>query len=150
MQPLHLPKRKCTFSLASQYKRHDTVRHELNSLEGETHSFSEVQLDSNNITRGDLCDRKKVIVLVDSGATRTLISWRTIQNSPYLSKLSLTKIETLRFRVGNGALMTSNTTITFDLRIQGVKLTLTAVVLDNLGGFDIVVGTPTLRELGCV
>ena len=46
---------------------------------------NKIQLNSSNMVSATLPSRKKVLLLCDSGATKSLISISSIENSPYLS-----------------------------------------------------------------
>lgn len=125
--------------------------HELGTVHSYSeHTIVEIQLNRNNLVQGMLLDRYKPLVLMDSGATKSLISRATIGNSKYLSSIRMHKVDRIGFKVGNGNIMYSDSEITFEIVVQKAKFTMTAMVLDNLGGFDVVIGTPTLRRLGGV
>ena len=86
-------------------------------------------------------------MLVDSGATETLISGRRVKSSSYLSKLPLQDIEHMRFKIGNGDFLHASKAVNVELNIQGHKLKVRAIVVDNLTGPDILLGASTLTDL---
>ena len=110
---------------------------------------NEIQLDSKNMVMACLPSREKLLLICDSGASQSLISASAMDISPYLSQLVKTKVNSTRFLVGNGHYLQADYSITFKMTIQDKTLTLTALVTSNLAGVDVIVGTKSLKELGC-
>ena len=98
-----------------------------------------VQLSPRNMVEAELPTKQKIIMLCDSGATKSLVSISAI-NSSYLSSLEKLPIKKARFQVGNA---------NFKLSVQGHDLQITGLAMPNLGGIDVVIGTKSLQELEC-
>jgi hypothetical protein len=107
----------------------------------------EINLNTNNFVSGKLLNGKKLSILVDSGASKSVISRGTINASDYLQNCKQEKSTNHYFKVGNGEFLVSNTAITFNIKIQGHTLQLTALIVDYLGGVDILLGNKSLIEL---
>lgn len=106
-----------------------------------------IQLDSRNYAKGSLPDGKSVLLLFDSGATRTLISQQFVSSSKYLSSITPESIPTVHFRLGNGAFLAAKKKITFKVSIQNQTFDISAFVASNLTGIDFIIGNDTLRDL---
>ncbi len=106
-----------------------------------------IQLNSKNCVRGYLENKQSLLLLFDSGATKTLISGSCVNKSQYLSSLPHVDIKPIEFKIGNGDCLVANKAITFQISIQGVKIELYAVIAENLVGSDVLVGTSTLSQL---
>ena len=111
---------------------------------------NKIQLNSSNMVSATLPSRKKVLLLCDSGATKSLISISSIENSPYLSSLEKLPTPVTKFQVANGSYVTSRFAIRVQLNIQGTKLELTCLAVPNLGTVDIILGSKSLKELNGV
>ena len=107
----------------------------------------EIQLSTRNFTKGHLPNGRNIFILFDSGASKTIISGSYIRSCSYLSSRQQTAIEPVRFRLGNGQCIVANSVINFEVNIQGHKFKLSAVVVDNLVGVDLILGTNTLADL---
>lgn len=94
-----------------------------------------------------LPDQRNIIVLVDSGASHSLVCSTTVNNSPYLSRLPRRKVKELRFRVGNGEYITTNAAIDVQIKMQGHKFVITALIMNTLGGINLVLGNKSLSEI---
>ncbi len=55
--------------------------------------------------------------------------------------------ESLNFKVGNGENISTEFAVTVPLTIQGNKIELTCLATNNLGGYDIMIGAKSVREL---
>lgn len=53
----------------------------------------------------------------------------------------------IRFRLGNGAYLIAEKSIRLEIMIQGHRFKISALVVDNLTGIDLILGTQTLSEL---
>ena len=115
-----------------------------------THSGSEeveIKLDERNFVKGRSPDNKPILTLFDSGASKTIISGNFVKSSRYLSSQPKTKVSPIKFRLGNGQFMTANSVIKFEMYMQGHKFKISALIVDNLVGVDLILGTNTLAEL---
>ena len=92
-------------------------------------------------------DGKNVFTLFDSGASKTIISNNYVKSSKYLSKLPKTNVSPIKFRLGNGQFMIASSAIKFEMHMQGHKFQISALIVDNLVGVDLILGTNTLKEL---
>ena len=108
----------------------------------------DIKLTKRNMILGSLPNKQNVLILVDSGATKTLISEQTIQQSAFLSRQKRIPINPLRFMVGNGDCLVSQSAIEFPINIQNHEFKITALIVNNAGGIDIILGTNSLREIG--
>ena len=106
-----------------------------------------ITLDRKNIVSAKLPDNVDIIVLVDSGASHSLVCASTIQNSPYLSKLPKRTVREIKFQVGNGEYLVTNSAIDIELKIQGHKFVVTALVMSTLAGINLVLGDKSLAEM---
>ena len=106
-----------------------------------------ITLDRSNMTIALLPNREKVLTLIDSGASDSLVCASFVQQSNFLSKLPKITIPTRKFKVGNGEYITSRFALEIPIQIQGHKFLITAIALDTLGGINLVLGTPALREI---
>lgn len=109
-----------------------------------------LDLESKNCVTGNLPGGKNVLILFDSGATKSIISAPFVRKSHYLSSLASKKVKLVHFKLGNGNFLTASHTIEFEIRIQGHLFKLSALIADNLVGLDLILGNNTLRELGGV
>ena len=109
---------------------------------------AELQLDTPNAIRAQLPDRTKLMCLIDTGATETLISETGIQDSAYLrgtERIPLRKPK--KFLVGNGEYIVAKTMMKFQLRISSTNFTMIANIVPNIGGYKLVLGLDTLQDL---
>lgn len=107
----------------------------------------DIQLDTRNFVRGTLHDGKGISLLFDSGATRSIISSSTVQNSKYLSSIQPVSVDVVNLKLGNGQFIHAYSTITFQVKIQGHEFQLSALIAANLTGIDLILGSQTLKEL---
>lgn len=106
-----------------------------------------IQLNSRNYCKGYLPTGQGLVCLFDSGATQSLIGQETVNDSPYLSKLSRIDITPIRFRIGNGEFLYAKQAIKPELKFQGHPFKLFTIIAENFSGPDILLGTSTLKEL---
>ena len=116
---------------------------------GPAHDDVVLSLDSKNFVKGNLPDRS-IVILLDSGATRTILSQDAISKSPYLASIEQQTIEPVTFRLGNGAYICGSKSLTFQISIQGHKFQVTSIVAPGLVGLDLILGTPTMKSLNGV
>lgn len=100
-----------------------------------------------NFARGNLDDGKGMLILFDSGASRSIISESTVVNSQYLRSREVTKVDPILFKLGNGQRIRADTKIDFMINIQGHPFHLNAFVAPELIGVEVILGTETLKEL---
>ena len=108
---------------------------------------ADLKLTERNFTNGRLPNGKNLLILFDSGASKSIISQQIIRSSPYLSNLQPTEVTPVQFRLGNGQLLVSKTAVKFPLNIQGHKFEIAALIVSNLVGVDLILGTNTLSDL---
>ena len=101
----------------------------------------EWQLTERNFTKGRLQNGKNIRVLFDSGASKSIISHQHVNSSPHLSNKITSKVNPVKFRLGNGQYLISDRAIKFQMFIQGHKFEIAALVVDNLMGVDLILGT---------
>ncbi len=109
--------------------------------------FVDIQLNEKNFARGSLQDGKGMLLLFDSGATRSIVSESFVTSSNHLSSLKATCVEPVRFRLGNGQHIIAEKSLEFIITIQGHSFCISALVAKNLIGADVILGTKTLKEL---
>ena len=90
------------------------------------------------MVRTYLKNKQTLLTLMDSGASKSVISANTIKNSDVLSKIKLTPCKPMNFVVGNGGIMKSTHVITFSFSVQSNLFEISAHVLDTLGGVDLI------------
>ena len=106
-----------------------------------------LNLSPKNYVKGYTKDNKGLVIIVDSGCSKTMISKSAVQSSPHLSQLPRQSIEPIHFKIGNGEFLVANETVTFEVTIQNHKLKLNAVISPNLTGPDILLGANSLTEM---
>ena len=106
-----------------------------------------IKLDEKNFARGNLEDGKSILLLFDSGATRSIMSRSCVLNSTHLSSKKLTKVEPVQFKLGNGQYISADAQVEFVVTIQGHKFQVSALVAPDLVGIDVILGSRTLKEL---
>ena len=107
----------------------------------------DLQLNERNFAKGRLPNGKNLLILFDSGASKSIISEQCVKSSPYLSNKNATKIKPVKFKLGNGQELISENAIKFQIIIQGHKFEIAALVVGNLIGIDLILGTNTLSDL---
>jgi hypothetical protein len=107
----------------------------------------ELKLNSSNYVKGYLPDKHGLVIIVDSGATQTLISGECVKTIPYLSGLPQIDIEPIHFKIGNGEFLHATKAVNVEVLIQNNKLRLHAIIADNLTGPDILLGASSLTQL---
>ena len=100
-----------------------------------------VDLTQNSLIECKIPGSPKSTSLVDSGSSKCLIAARTIRESDYLSSCGIRILEkAISFTIGNGSKMYCNRVIDFELIIQGSKISITAFIIPNLGGYHLILG----------
>ena len=107
----------------------------------------DLKLNGRNFVKGHLPSGRNIFILFDSGASKTIISGNYVKNCKYLSTLPTTKAEPIKFRIGNGQFLYANSLITFQVTIQGHEFEISAHIVDNLIGVDMLLGQNTLSDL---
>ena len=92
----------------------------------------DLKLNTRNFIRGSLENGQHLLILFDSGASRTLISDAAIRGSNSLSKLKTTPINPVKFQLGNGQFLLARRTIQFEICIQGHKFRIAAMIAENM------------------
>ena len=95
-----------------------------------------------------LPDKTKLMCLIDTGATETLISEAGIQESAYLrdtERIPLKKPK--KFLVGNGEYISAKSIMKFQIRINSTDFTIIANIVPNIGRYKLVLGLDTLQDL---
>lgn len=106
-----------------------------------------IKLDERNFARGYLEDGKSILLLFDSGATKTIMSKSCVLNSKHLSSKKITRVEPVQFRLGNGQCISADAQVEFVVTIQGHKFQVNALIAPDLIGIDVILGSQTLKEL---
>ena len=106
-----------------------------------------IQLNSDNMVLALLPNHEKVLTLVDSGASDSLVCATFVAQSAYLSKLPKISIPVRNFKVGNGSYVSARYAIEIPVTIQRHKFIVRALALDTLGGINLVLGTPALHDM---
>ena len=106
-----------------------------------------IQLNADNMVLAHLPNREKVITLVDSGASDSLVCASFIAQSHYLSRLPKITITPRKFKVGNGQYITARYAIEIPITIHRHKFIVRALAMDTLGGVNLVLGTPALCDV---
>lgn len=108
----------------------------------------DLKLDRRNYVKGSLLDGKRMLILFDSGATKSIISGSFVRGSRYLSNLRPISVTPIKFRLGNGEFLYTDRLLQFEMSIQGQKFRISALIAEHLTGIDLILGTQTLTELG--
>ena len=88
----------------------------------------------------------KGLFLVDSGSTDNLISGSMLTRCN-IGNDRLLDIPLINMKIGNGTVITTNKAVEVQIDIQGHMFMLKCVVLDTLGGVDLVLGNKALEDL---
>ncbi len=78
-----------------------------------------ILLNNNNMVQAILPNKQKVLILCDTGASKSLISETTINSSPYISKLEKQHMDPISFKLGNGDIIVATYAVNVTLNIQG-------------------------------
>ena len=70
-----------------------------------------------------------------------------VKSSSYLSNLTQTKVTPIKFRLGNDQSLIANSVIKRKITIHSHKFDISALVVGNLVGVDLILGTNTLSDL---
>ena len=91
-----------------------------------------------------------VSLLIDTGATYSLISSEFIQRSKYLSSLPRQTIsEPISLKIGNGDFITVTQFIKARFNIQDVPVCSKFYVLPYTNAYPILLGVESMQELSC-
>ena len=107
----------------------------------------EIKMSTDNIVMGKLKDQKNIMILVDSGSSQSLVSQTVIDRHECLSRLEKQMLsELITLMIANGGAITATQTITFPITVQGVKITVTALIMEQeFGAIGIVLGNNDLN-----
>jgi hypothetical protein len=109
---------------------------------------SELKLDTPNAIRAKLPDKTKMMCLIDTGTTETLMSVAGIQESVYLRDRERIPLKyPKKFLVGNGEYILAKSMMKFQIRINSTDFTIIAHIVPNIGGYKVVLGLNTLHDL---
>jgi len=117
------------------------------NAEAELDNCVTVSLDDSNMVMASLPGGKKFNVVVDSGATITLLGQDLVESSPYLSSLSLEPTPEYRIRIANGTYIFSKHKLNFTCNIQGFDIPISAHVVPSFGLIKCLLGTQDLKHL---
>lgn len=107
--------------------------------------YGVIQLNDCNTVLGRLECGMKFDIVIDSGASVTLISEDVVKASPYLRSLPLIKTEPMRIRIADGSFMVSDNQIQFEVSVQGFVFGFTAQVMPSFGLVKALLGTEDLK-----
>ncbi len=99
-----------------------------------------IQLSKTNMINVFLPNKKKVLVLVDSGCSKTIVSMSTI------SKLQLKSVQQVTVEIANDDHMVIRKTITFNITIQNQVFEISGLAVPSLGSLDVLWGTNELQK----
>ena len=108
----------------------------------------EIKLDAKNFVIGNLKNRKKLNILVDSGSSLTLVSENFVSDNNILANCKKTAVNPVKFTVGNGGILLSKEKICFDVYVPNVKIRLNAYAVKSLIGVELILGNEVLSDLG--
>ena len=106
-----------------------------------------ISLADSNLVVGLLPNGKKFNIVVDSGASLTLLGRDVVDSSPYLSQLPLQEISPVKICIADGNYIYSQHTIDFKCQIQGLQIPLSAHIVPPFGLVNCLLGTPDLKRL---
>ena len=106
-----------------------------------------IQLSSRNMISGQLPTKQKLLCVIDSGASKSLLSETTLKRSEYLSSLEKIPCVKIPFQCANGQCVVPKYAVKFVIQLDTHKIELTAMVIDTLGTIDLLIGTQSLSEL---
>jgi len=88
--------------------------------------------------------------LIDSGATRSVVSQSALLMSPYLKNQPRKTVIPNHFIVGSNAKMCSDQTLQAECDINNTKISVNFHILPTCGAFPIILGLKSLQDLGAV
>ena len=101
------------------------------------------------MVQGMLPSHQKILVMVDSGASKSLISHSTVMHSKFLSELPKIKTDHIKFQCANGNFMYSKYAIRVPITLQNHKIEVTALAVESLGSIDFILASKSLKEMNC-
>ena len=114
----------------------------------------QIRLDrDNNSFTASLLDGHKIMVLVDSGSTSSILSRDLIDKHPCIrAKGKWSRLlDPARLNIANGGHIIADHEIKFDVYVEGKPIVINALVVrQSLGTPDILLGTNDLKEMGGV
>jgi hypothetical protein len=113
----------------------------------EANEMGSIQLNECNTVMGKLHCGSKFDIVVDSGATITLISTEVIDKSIYLKSLPLIPTNPIKIRIADGSHIHSSNKIRFKVTIQEYEFILNAQVMPTFGLVKALLGTKDLRDM---
>ena len=129
------------------------------TIEGEVHPNEEVteegvterytiDLTPRNTLLGCLPNRREILVLVDSGATESIVSQQFVDNSMVDLEIEYEHFkEPIKLGIANGDYIFADKKIKIPIRFGRIKLILRALVVPNdLGGIDVIFGSSDLSK----
>ena len=108
---------------------------------------AEISLVDSNLVVGLLPNGRKFNIVIDSGASLTLLGQDVVDSSPYLSQLPLEKIEPVKICIADGNFIYTEFKINFECQIQGFHVPLSAHIVPPFGLVNCLLGTPDLKRL---
>lgn len=106
-----------------------------------------IRLNEANTVTGTLPDGKHLAVVVDSGATLTVLSSMFVDSSDYLRKLPREKTKVCKIRIADGSIVECSEMIRFSIKIQNYTFSIAAQVMPTYGLVSCLLGTADLKRL---
>ena len=106
-----------------------------------------IQLNEANTVTGTLPDGKHLDIVVDSGASLTVLSSMFVDSSEYLRKLPREKTRTYKIRIADGSIVESAEMIRLTIKIQNYTFSIAAQIMPSYGLVACLLGTVDLKRL---
>ena len=125
--------------------------YELMSMENKPNGkVSEIQLDSKNMVMGKIGKEQFIKLVIDSGASKSLISSEIVEESPILSKLEQSPIQEMRLYVGNGDTLLAKTIMYVPVKIEEFEFRIPFYVAKPMTREVTIIGTDFLSKIHAV
>ena len=92
----------------------------------------------------------KLTVLVDSGATTSIISETTVKQSAYLSSLPVKGVPRRQIKIADGSDIVTDKEITLQAIVQGHEISISAYIVPTMGLIPSLLGNNDLEKLRAV
>ena len=118
------------------------------SLSDQISKVGEISLEPKNIVLGRLPNDDQLVLILDSGSSKTLISKTIATAHPDLARLKRVPIEELELYVGNDQTIKAKEMISIPLEIQNYKFHIPFIIVDQLTTRLSIIGDDTLSKIG--
>ncbi len=97
-----------------------------------------------------LPSKQKLTVLIDSGASTSILSEATTRQSAYLSSLPVECVQPRKIKIANGAVIVTDKMINFKVSVNGHEIGISAYLVPTMGLIPCLLGNNDLERLKAV